>query len=308
MVGCGLEIMRGEIKYELHVLNKVGEGNSEFSMDHAGLFSLYVGATLVLAVMTIMANLLAKRHVHRGSNGVAMKDHPYIQLLLLCLGVSLGSCGCFVLHYYRFAHDGLGSKRIRFLGVLAGCVANCSVLLIAMLSSVGWAISEKRLPMRRCLLGGVALIGGLGALCELHAQFFLDESTKIYSYQSPAGLLSLVLKLFMFCWFAFHATETHESAAIAEHKRFYKLMGVCFSTWILNAPVVVILAFYLPPWNRLMIVTSVDVVARVVSQGLLVALFFSPWSPVSADNTYSAREPMYDDSFGKMQEMDVRHT
>lgn len=227
---------------------------------------------------------------------VSLKDHPYVKLLFLSYAASLASCIFVLFHYISFMQDGFGSQRIRFLGILAGIVANCTVFLIAMMSSSGWAVTSYSLKDQRCFVGAVVLVGGIGAFTELHSEVNLDVSTRLYSYQSPAGLVALMAKVFMFCWFAYQIAATYRderalSPSGEQAKRYYKFLGVSFTAWSLNVPVMVILSFALSPWVRFKAVTIVDVTSRFIGQALLAFSLCGPMSPISEQNTFRLSPP-----------------
>merc|ERR1712194_400615 len=109
------------------------------------------------------------------------------------------------------------------------------------------------------------------------------------SYQSGTGVMTLMIKIFMFCWFSHQTKSTYDDEMHAQHRRFYKVLGFSMSGWALNVPVTVLLAFSMPSWYRYKVVTTVDVAARFVGQALLAQLFCGPLSPISAENTFSSR-------------------
>merc|ERR1712232_1262656 len=113
----------------------------------------------------------------------------------------------------------------------------------------------------------------------------VDQSTKLYSYQSGAGVLLLFLEIFTFCWFAFQVRNTHDEEQDGNRRQFYKGLGFSMSGWALNVPISVILAFEISPWYRYKVVTSVDILARLIGLVLLSHLFCGPDSPITSDNT-----------------------
>jgi len=275
LAGCDLRFTE-PVRFRVHMKNDIWGWQSEFSLDHMGLFILY-------AVFTFAFGLATAATAY-GSRSIG--DHPYIKLLLLSYGSSLASCWLFLGHYTLFLRDGSGSKRIRFVAVVASTVANCTIFLIAILCSVGWAITKFNMPNRRCFLGMTALVGGLSALSELRAETMVDQSTKLYSYQSGPGVLALVLKIFIFCWFAYQTKQTYDEERDGRLRRYYKYLGISITGWSLNVPVTVLLAFKLSPWVRYKTVITIELVARLLGQVLLSQLFCGPLSPITAANTF----------------------
>mmetsp|Transcript_120853 Transcript_120853/g.341711 ORF Transcript_120853/g.341711 Transcript_120853/m.341711 type:complete len:441 (-) Transcript_120853:264-1586(-) len=280
-VACGLK-ETGRIRYRLHVTNPAQDWQQEFSMDHLGLVKVYAFFAVAFMISTF-ATLWATPL----SSG--RREHPYIVLLILSYLASDASCLCYLVHYGLFMAHGHGSMRIRFLGIVAGIAANCTIFLIAMLSSVGWAISRRVLPRRRCFLGCISAVGGLSAICELHAEVALVQSTRLYAYQSSPGVLALILKVFMFCWFAYQTSTTYEEEALDKNRRFYRYLGVSFTAWAINVPLTVLLAFMVAPHYRHKVVATVDVVARFLGQALLAQILCGPLSPITAQNSLVGR-------------------
>jgi len=283
-VACGIDLKDTPIRYSVHATNDIWGWQSEFSLDHIGLFKVYVIFTIAFC-LAALATAWASRW-RAAAQDPPLREHPYIQLLTLAYIASAACCGLFLLHYALFMHNGFGSLRIRFLAVVAGIVANCSIYLIAILSSCGWAISSAVLPNRRCFLGLVTVVGFLTAVCELRAETMVDQSTKLYSYQSSVGEMAIILKIFMFCWFAFQVKCSYEEELQGSRRRFYKYLGFSMGFWAINVPVTVILAFFLNPWTRYKVVTGVDMTARFCGLCLLSQLFCGPLSPITALNTF----------------------
>lgn len=298
-VGCGIEGGL-QMRYKLHATNDIRGWQMEFSLDHMGLFNVHMVFSVLFFLATSITACASRWRP--SARGPSLRDHPYIKLLMISYFASLASCTFFLVHYGLFVNDGFGSKRIRFLGVLASIVANCTIFLIAILSSVGWAISTPVLPNRRGFLGLVALVGGLNAFCELHAEIYLDQSTRLYSYQSSPGMLSLIMRVFMFCWFAFQIMNTHELEAQIALRHFYKFLGISISGWSMNVPVMVLLAFFVSPWYRYKVVVGVELAARFVAQALLSRLFCGPLSPISAENTFTDRDAGLDAGFDPLND------
>jgi len=300
LAACDMQI-GDPVRYRMHMKNNIWGWQSEFSLDHMGLFFLYAFATVAFGLATAATAYVAKWEV--GPDRPALRDHPFLQLLMLSYVASLASCVLFLLHYALFVRDGSGSKRIRFMAVLASIVANCTIFLIAILSSVGWGITNFVMPNRRCFLGMILFVGGLSALSELHAETTVDDSTKLYSYQSGLGVLSLVLKIFIFCWFAYQTKSTFDEELHARFRRFYKYLGISITGWSLNVPVTVLLAFELSPWVRYKVVTTVEIIARLLGQMLLSQLLCGPLSPITADNTFPSQQDFQlDANFGQLND------
>lgn len=284
IVGCDLPVDE-TVHYKVHATNNMWGWQGEFSLDHMGLYIVYMVFTVLFAVGFTATFCCSRARMENGEDSV-LSEHPYIKLLLLSYVASLASCALFLMHYTLFLRDGFGLQRLRYLGVISATVANCTVFLIAILSSVGWAISNFSLPHRRLFFGMLVLVGGVTALSEFHAATAVDQSTKLYTYQSGPGALILVLKIFVFCWFAFQCKMTYDDEITETNRTFYKWLGISMGLWAMNVPVASLLSFNLSPWVRYKIVTSVECGARFFGQMFLSQLFCGPLSPLSRKNTF----------------------
>jgi len=287
-VACDGAQLVSPLRYKLHARNYLWGWQQELSVDRMGLPMLY-GCFTAAFLLTSLVTAWTVRW-RSAVQDAPLREHPYSQLLLLSYVASSASCFFFLVHYMLLTRDGHGSMRIRFLGVLGAVVANCTIFLIAILSSVGWAITRTSLPNRRFFLGLITLVGASTALCELRAETTVDQSTQLYIYQSIPGVLVLMLKIFMFCWFAYQTKETYDEEFHDRRRSFYKVLGISMSCWSVTVPVTVIVAFYISPWWRFKVVTIMDVSARFIGQLLLLQLFAGPLSPITAENIFSMRD------------------
>lgn len=281
IVACDKELV-APIRYKAIFLNELWGWQKEFSFDRMGMYRAFQIASVGFMLALTYTTYLTRSHDFR--------DHPYVKLVNFSYQASAAYVVLFFVHYWLFQQDGFGNVRLRFLGILASIVANCTVFLIGMLCSIGWAITCATMPHRRAFLGAVGVVGGLSAICELRAQETFDESTRLYSYQSVPGVFALIIKVFMFCWFAFHIRETIEEERDDKRHRFYKIMAVAFTIWFLNVPVTVLLAYMVAPWYRYKVVTIVDLTMRFCSQALLTYVFVGRFSPITEENAYPMRE------------------
>lgn len=280
IVACdGLSLADMPIRYELHSTNRMFGWQSEISVDHVGLIKAYIAFFILFLVGSALLWCQSR------SGAVTLTDHPYIQLLTLCYGCSLASVAMFLTHDYLLVHNGFGSLRIRFFGIAGAIAANCTMFLISILSSAGWAITNYTLPSRRCFLGMIAFVGALNLGTELYSEVVVDQSTQLYSYQGSAGVFALVVKVFMFCWIAFQAKASYEDELVERRRRFYKILGIVLTMWSLSVPVTVVLAFAIDPWWRYKVVVVVEMSARMLGLLVLTQLFCGPLSPLDQENT-----------------------
>lgn len=295
LASCGVELPE-PLKYRLHTQNSNWDWQREFSFDHIGLYMTFKCVFFVSAVLAALTLKASYRQTETAP--IRLIEHPYMKLLLLSYVTSTVSCIFFLIHQNAFAGDGHGLHRLRFLGVVMSSVSNSSILIIAILSSTGWAITNFFLPHRRLFLGMLVAVGGLTVLIELHSAPEIDESTKMSQYQSGPGALGLVLKIFVFCWFAFQLKTAYDATSTATLRRFFIFLGIGISIWALNVPVATLLAMKVSPWYRYKVVTTAELVARCFGQAMLSQLFCGPLSPLSCQNTFLPPERFEADGGG----------
>eukprot|EP00927_Polykrikos_kofoidii_P066537 TRINITY_DN62116_c0_g1_i1.p1 TRINITY_DN62116_c0_g1~~TRINITY_DN62116_c0_g1_i1.p1 ORF type:complete len:575 (+),score=72.37 TRINITY_DN62116_c0_g1_i1:161-1726(+) len=302
LLGCGLTDSYGRVslRYQVHMTNDQWGTWQEFSFDRMRLnianrifgvlfvVLLIAGFFLTRPTVSPVAEMLAQQS--RGQANMMplpppMRKHPYIKLLLLTTLTSVFSCAVYFGHFHLLMQNGYGSRRLRFLALSAASISDCTMMLVALLASRGWAISARSAVIDgRVFFGAITLVGSLMTICELKAETFSAETTRLYSYQSNSGVMLVLLKSLIFCWFAFQIkTNVREDVL---NRAFYLFLGVTLSMWFVSAPITVALAFKLDPWVRYQVVSTVVLAMRFVGQAALWYAFIGRWSPISVENTY----------------------
>lgn len=285
IVSCGMDLMDApSVRYHVHAVNLL-ESTSEFSVDRRGLLQVHAAFAFAFAVGGVA--LVAATRCRSAQEGLPFHRHPYVQLLLLAFGTAAAGCGFQLIHYVLFVNNGAGSMRLRFLGLLASIMSNCTLCLIALLASHGWAITTGKLDNRSFFFVAVVALGGVGAWCELRAELEVDDSTQIAAQAGTIGCIALAAKLFIFCWFAFQVRMSYFEASKPELRAFFRRLGLGVGAWALNVPVVVLLSTVVAPTYRYGVVTAVDVAMRFVGLCVLSVLLCSrTLSPMSEANTF----------------------
>jgi hypothetical protein len=158
------------------------------------------------------------------------------------------------------------------------------VFLTIMMVGEGWAevkgfacLVKDKIRFFRTVL---VLTGACG-FCELHDEFVVDQSTKLYSYQSAPGVFALLMKVAMFCWF-WRSTQKTLNANLGQvNQTFYKVFLWSLTLWFLSLPVTVMMAWLVNPWVRYKLVAITDLLSKLAVQGLLSFLLCGELSPLS---------------------------
>mmetsp|Transcript_95495 Transcript_95495/g.275730 ORF Transcript_95495/g.275730 Transcript_95495/m.275730 type:complete len:453 (+) Transcript_95495:58-1416(+) len=284
-VNCGTDLTDVPVHYKIHATNIELGAQQEFSIDRLGLPWLYIASAALFLGAACVTAKVAKR------SDVPLRQHPFVQLLMLGYVASVASSACFIVHYAIFARDGFGSKRLRFLGVVSGIVANCTIYVIAMFAGCGWAITTVVLPHRRTFLAAVTMLGCMHALAELHAQLTVDQSAKMFAYSGVGGMLALSLKMLMFFWFRSKVRISCQQEICDHRRRFYEHLRFGMSIWACTVPVAAAMALGVSPWVRYKWVTGFEIVSRLAGLCLLSRLLCGSESPLSCENTFQISGP-----------------
>eukprot|EP00746_Dinoflagellata_sp_MGD_P122170 gnl/MRDRNA2_/MRDRNA2_57122_c0_seq1.p1 gnl/MRDRNA2_/MRDRNA2_57122_c0~~gnl/MRDRNA2_/MRDRNA2_57122_c0_seq1.p1 ORF type:complete len:446 (-),score=23.40 gnl/MRDRNA2_/MRDRNA2_57122_c0_seq1:56-1393(-) len=296
-VGCGVRISE-PITFNIHVRNPLQGWQEEFGTDHHGLVMLHIVFVFCFSVVWLLCCCMMRSRQTSvcSENGSPEERHPYLRLLLLSHVASVASSVALAAHYITYAQNGVGLPQVRFLGVLASTLAVATVLLILMLAGRGWAITSFRIDKHRHFFVLLAALAGISAFCEIHSEVTTARSTKLYGYQSTPGVLALVFKVLMFCWFGFSIQRTIRIERNERIRWFYKTLWGSFSIWFLCTPVTVMVAYVVNPWWRYKVVTAMDLSSRLGGQVLLTVLFCTSVSPIGSFRTLQELKP-FSESF-----------
>lgn len=170
------------------------------------------------------------------------------------------------------------------------------VFLTIMMAGEGWAELKGfacSFRDKRQFFEAIFVLAGACTFCEIHSEFIVEESTKLYNYQSVPGVLALLIKLAMFTWF-FRSTRATLSATQGQQDiNFYKVLLSTLTFWFLSVPVTVVVAWFLNPWHRYKLVMVIDLSSRLAGQALLTVLLCGCLSPLSKLETALASHGAY---------------
>jgi hypothetical protein len=265
-INCG-EAMpsSSSLSYSLHAWNPLQGDQAEFSIDQHNalpldlLFMFLYGAVFVS--ICVVYNLPCE-----------WRARPLLMVLQASAACSAFSCCCLELHNAVYARDGLGLPFAQLLSVVFSCAAKALLAVLMCLLAKNWSLltaednSAHRTVIAATFVGIVALSVG----CEIHGQFFHDQSTSLYLYESWPGLLILLLNLCLFCMALRLLRETYEKEASGEVRSFYRLMAMVNTFYFATLPAICILAFLLDPWVRCKFVDRAELGTRFAAIAMLL--------------------------------------
>lgn len=287
VVDCGMSFLQ-PMDYTLHLQNFELGWQNEFSWDHTSmleLYSVFCGAFFILGIYCYVAAW--KQEIH---------DHPLLRLLSLTHALSVASTLSFAAYYGIFLQNGEQRQHLRFIGVLSSTMTMSTFFLTIMLIGEGWAEVKGfacSIKDKRDFFQAVFVLAGACTFCEIHSEFLVDQSTKLYNYQSVPGVLVLVIKIAMFSWFLHSTRKTLGATQGHQDRTFYKVLLWTLTIWFLSVPVTVIFAWFLDPWYRYKLVTVVDYSSRFTGQVLLSLVLVGSLSPIcNLDTKVSSGHPV----------------
>jgi hypothetical protein len=270
------QLRQEPMSYKLHLQNIAFGWQSEFSSDHTDMLGVciaFCGAFVFVAVYT-----------HMESKKQEVEDHPLVRMLSVSHALSFGSALSFAMYYAMLSQDGWQCSQLRFLGVLFGVMMVSTVFLTIMMVGEGWAEMKGFACLVKEKIRHVQMafaLAGACAFCELHDEFVVDQSTKLYSYQSVPGGLALLMKVAMFCWFWRSTQRTLDGSLGHVNQTFYKVFLWSLTLWFLSLPVIVMMAWFVNPWQRYKLVAITDLLSKLAIQALLSFLLCGHLSPLS---------------------------
>jgi len=267
-VNCGASILK-PVSFSVHALNELQGFQAEFGMDVRG--SMPLEATFSLLFLLLLLASFAVLWTREARLNDSAGRRPLLRLLQISAGCSAAGCGCRALHHYIFSFNGLGLEEAQVLGTLFACAAKASFTLLQFLVARGWALLET--PDERH--HRYAIVGMLGAVivlsvgCEIHEQYFHDQSTSFYLYESWTGILILALNLLLLASAWLFTWQTYSKEAALPVRNFYRLVSAACGIHFACLPLMCLLAGSLHPWVRRKYVERSEIGARFAATVLV---------------------------------------
>jgi len=276
-VNCGTAVLQ-PVKFSLHARNVAQGTQVEFGMDERGSMAAEVLFGTAFAGMVVSIAAVTWED---------SRSRPLLRLLQVSAACSFLGCLCLVLHNSRYARDGVGLGLAAVLSVVFASVAKALLVVLQYLLVKGWPLlfEQAERHWRSFVTLGVAGILALSVGCEIHGEFFRDQSTTLFLYDAWPGHLILALNLSLLggAWLLTYRTHSKETSA--EVRFFYRMVSAASVVFFGTLPLVCLLASLLEPWVRRTYVERVEFAARLLTTALFL---FCLW-PSRLDAMVSAR-------------------
>jgi len=255
---CGYDSIN--INYELHMYNA---GHSpwtkEFSFDEQGLEALYLFYFIVLFLGLA---------VHLYSVWVLIQSrsyHPIVRLLTISLVFEFSSVFFLFIHFVVYSGDGIGVPGLYGFGTFLDIVAQVVFILMLILISKGWAITKTQLEDRKANLV-MTIILFLSYLALFIWQMLgMDHASDIYVYESPPGIVVIVVRALAMMWFIYCLRGTFSEENHPTKRKFYLTFGVCYIVWFLILPLITAISAGVDPWVRMKTVFILYITSNAVA-------------------------------------------
>lgn len=268
-VNCGATV-RSPLTYTLHANNVRQDFQAEFGVDFFGCLHLEVAFGLVFALLALTAFRSSSAR-GRGFGTNTVRRRPLLQLLQASALFSAISCASVALHYGVYAADGRGLVLVGVFSALCASLARAMLMVLQFFLAKGWAfvLLPSEWPQRHFVTATLACIAVLTVGCEIHGEYFRDQSTSLHLYQTWSGLLILGLNLCLLAaaWFLiWGAYQKERSEAV---RSFYRSVFLASGVYFASLPAICLLAAQEDPWKRRKVIEGVELAARCSATALL---------------------------------------
>lgn len=124
---------------------------------------------------------------------------------------------------------------------------------------LGWAITRSEITDKKVLTVSCSIFLLAYITMFVWENAGQDPASNIYIYESPAGIIILVLRNLAMFWFFYSIRGSYAIESDPSKKRFYLRFGSIYGLWFISLTFVVIIAALFPlqtvPY-RLKVVTS----------------------------------------------------
>jgi GPR180/TMEM145, transmembrane domain len=271
-----------ELTYDIHMQN-AGDGawDREFSYDQQGVLTMYIVFlcvwTVGLAVEAYAAFTLWRKECW----------HAMVRVLDAAILVEWFSLLFVTIHYGVYKDDGMGVLGLFYVGQALNM---CSVLLftlLLLLMAKGWAISTMELNGKWQLAVAMSVLAAAYVLLFFWGIFGVDPADTLYVYQSAPGIVLLVVRVLVGCFYGVLLFLTLRAESMDVKRLFYIVMGVVFGLWFLTLPAWTVVAAIVSEWVRYKVVIGLSLTSNTLFFG---AFCYLTW-PTQASKYFSKMTP-----------------
>jgi len=268
-VNCGARV-REPMSFSLHMANTLQGFTREFGIDRQKLIHIYATFWLLFAILGFFLYVSAKQF-HQSFDW-NLNSWPQIRLLQLSSWFSASGCVFFLGHCLIYASNGRGLPLLAMLGTLCAASGKCVVTFLLFSIARGWALltSPGNRRQRNLIVGVLVGIVAISMGCEFHVEFFHDQSTSFYLYDSWPGLVILLMNFFLFAWCLVTLWGTFSAETCEEVRCFYRFALVICLLFFISLPATCVTASLISPWYRRQWAIGIELATRCAVTAALV--------------------------------------
>mmetsp|Transcript_16372 Transcript_16372/g.19638 ORF Transcript_16372/g.19638 Transcript_16372/m.19638 type:complete len:819 (-) Transcript_16372:1183-3639(-) len=257
-----------EVEYELILTNGEGWGVKHFSADEHSIleteiFFFAFQFLLILGGFHVRSVLLQQQ-----------KYHHTVRLLLASICATLFADFFDIIHYCKFANDGIGIHGLHMFSIWLTGVSDTCLLLLVVLVAKGWSICCRKLSatgrVKISIYTTVYLSVFSGML--LWFEYGMSDAQVVYIYHSVPGYLIVALRCLGTVWMCYATFVTLTKFRMK--RRFFKKFLFTFGIWQMSLPLVVAIALAIPTWTRAKVVNTMELVFTYGAQLALLLLYY----------------------------------
>jgi len=264
---CGYNSI--SFNYEMHMYNAGNDPwTKEFSFDEQGLEGLYL--------FYFIAYLIGGA-VHAYAVYVLIQSrsyHPIVRLLTITIVLEFFSVFFNFIHYGVYAGNGVGVPGLHGIGNFLDIMAQVIFILILILIAKGWAITKTQLEDRKANLIMIIILFLAYTALFIWQNLGMDHASDIYVYESPPGIVVIVIRAIAMVWFLYCLRSTFAEENHPTKRKFYLWFGVSYLVWFSILPLITVIAAAVDPWVRMKTVFILYVTSNAVA---LAGLGFLLW-------------------------------
>eukprot|EP01126_Amoeba_proteus_P063949 TRINITY_DN8889_c0_g1_i1.p2 TRINITY_DN8889_c0_g1~~TRINITY_DN8889_c0_g1_i1.p2 ORF type:complete len:203 (-),score=24.68 TRINITY_DN8889_c0_g1_i1:317-925(-) len=153
-------------------------------------------------------------------------------------------------------------------------LAQLFLMFFCILVSKGWTITTPYLTQANLLKLFLVLITGCYLGLILWHFILRDPASTVYFYDSPIGLVIVILRMAMATWFCWNIYYIRKIENDSQKRKFYVYFGLVFFLWFILLPMMVGIALGLPPWYREFTISGISLAIDAFGYVCLVFLFW----------------------------------
>lgn len=168
-----------------------------------------------------------------------------------------------LVHYSVYAQNGIGIPALAHISASMHALTRVGVAALLLYLARGWIVSSNEVPSR-FLWSMCTLLGCAYVTLFVWSLVYRDPISVVYIFESPIGVVILVLNGLLCAWFLQSLWITYYAETHSTSRRFYCRLAFCGTAWFLMPPLTVMIAHFVDAWVRAGIVHMIESMTTIV--------------------------------------------